>query len=114
MKIPKAILREARNSKWLEGGAWRELNIKDCRRPHELFERVLVNLAAEIELSWKDMYNSKPVREQAFRQLVVAAVLLDKRLDYQFKMYPGDRESLLGPKLAEIVRKYNYCLLEKE
>jgi len=113
MKIPKTILREARNSKWLEGGAWIELNIKHCRRTHELFERVLVNLAAEIELSWKDMYNAKPVREQAFRQLVVAAVLLDNMLAYQFKN-PGDRESLLGPKLSEIVRKYNYCLLEKE
>lgn len=114
MTIPKTIFRDARNSKWLEGGAWRDLNIKDCDRAYMVFERVLVNLAAEVRIHWRDMYNCRPVRTEAFTQLVIAAVLIDRRLDYQFKMYPTERESLMGPKLYEIVRKYNSSLLEKE
>lgn len=114
MNIPKKILRDARNSKWLEGGAWRELNIKSCSRPHEIFERVLVNLAAEVRMPWREMYNCRPSRVEAFTQLVIASVLIDRRLDYQFKMFPSERRSLLGPKLYEIVTKYNSSLLENE
>lgn len=112
MIIPKSILREARKSKWLEGGAWRELKVRDCDKPYQVFERILVNLAAEVRMSWREMYNCRPTRVEAYKQLVVAAVLIDRRLDYQFKMYPGDREALLGPVLSEIVRQYNRCLME--
>lgn len=114
MTIPKSLFEAARNSKWLEGGMWRDLQVKDCDRAHQMFERILVNLAAEVRVHWRDMYNCRPIRAEVFTQLIIAAVLIDRRLDYQFKLYPGERESLLGPKLSEIVRKYNSCLLEKK
>lgn len=115
MKISQRKMSLIVNNRWLTDESLSfQIGLDCCKRPHEVFETVFLNLGAEVGKDWKYIYNANPRNQQNFIQLCVAAILIDKWLMRLFNFTEIDRVRLLGNRLADIVYKYKNSFGEND
>lgn len=93
------------NSEWFKPYALEFLRLHECRKPHEILERIWLNVAAKCGRSWKDIYNAKQTNCEVFAELCVSLILIERALKEHLKMNDAEVEELLGYKFCQILHK---------
>lgn len=96
-----------KNSKWLEREAYESLHLETCKFTYEIFERVLVNIAASSGYKWKELHNAKPYDKELFSELVVALMIIKRGLMKHFEMDERSVNVLLGDNYVEILENHS-------
>ena len=91
------------NSDWFKPYALAFLQLDECRKPHEILERIWINVAAKCGRSWKDIYKGKEENCDLFAELCVALILIQRALKEHMYFTDEDIEILLGARLSSIV-----------
>ena len=91
------------NSDWFKPYALVFLQLDECRKPHEILERIWINVAAKCGRSWKDIYKAKEENCDLFAELCVALILIQRALKEHMYFTDEDVEILLCARLSSIV-----------
>jgi hypothetical protein len=79
------------------------LRLDECRKPHEILERIWLNVASKCGRSWKDIYHAKEVNCEVFAELCISLILIQRALKEHLNFKDDDVEELLGVKFSAIV-----------
>jgi len=77
------------------------------KKPYEIIERVLTNVAAKNGMTWKQLLQIKYTETELFAELCVAVIIIDRYLYELFRMEENVRYSLIGYEYAQIIDEYN-------
>lgn len=98
---------------WMEHNALNALKLFECTKPHQLIERVLINVAARVGKGWKEIYNAPPTKHDLFCELCVAAILIDRGLKEHLHLHEEDVLVIMRARLSQIVETYYQNLRAK-
>lgn len=111
--LNRETLNMVRQSPWLAPYALDCLRLHECKMPHQIYERVLLNVAAKRGRTWKDIYYATRYNTELFSELCVALILIDAGLRKYLKFEPEEVEEILGAKHSQIIKNY-YQLMGKK
>jgi hypothetical protein len=103
--LPKKVTEYLKNSEWLKPGKTDFLNLDNCTKPHMIFERVFVNVAASSGRTWRQLYWAKSIRPDIFADLCACSIIIDRSLKNNFKLTELERQHLMGARLTECLIK---------
>jgi hypothetical protein len=106
MTAAKSTYQLVEENHWLTQEGRNYLRLRDCKTPHELFERVFLNVSASAGKDWRDLYGTNPRNRGNMSLLIVCLNLIDEHLYSVFGMTERQRASLLGRKHYDILAKY--------
>ena len=115
MRLTPVMLQKIKCSKWIQDERLQyEIGLNETNETHEIFEVVMLNLAADMCKSWKQIYKANPRNKETFIQLCVTAILIDKWLLKRFDINESVRLRLLGSRLAGIVIQYKSYIRDNQ
>lgn len=88
------------------------MQLERCKKPYQLIEKILINVAAKNSITWKELLNAEWTDFELHPELCVAVILLNKYLYVLFNMSEADRYSLIGYKYARMIDEFNKNLVK--
>lgn len=82
------------------------LQLERCKKPYEVIEKILLNVAAKNGITWLNLLKTKPTEIEQFSELCVAIILIDRYLDQIFNIKEDERLDLVGYQFADILDAY--------
>lgn len=83
------------------------MQLERCKKPYEIIEIILLNVAAKNGIKWKDLLQTDYNQTDMFAELCVAVILIDRYLDDIFDMNQGSRLTLVGYQFSYILDQYH-------
>ena len=109
-QLSHRIIINIKSSIWFEPYYIDFLNLHECRKPHEIIERIFLNVSARINKPWKEVYHASVNNPDVFSELCVALILVQRALKDHLKMSENETTSILGGKFSNILELCNYEL----
>ena len=81
------------------------LNLDDCQHPHEIFERVFVNLGAKNGCRWINIFNAD-MSSVYFPDKIIGFLIVEKYLKKLFCNNDVEIEELIGYKMKNVIDFY--------
>ena len=112
-KLNNHIFLQIKKHDYMQKDGCAHLNLHTCKRPYEVLERILVQLAAKNSIRWQDLLKTRPNETSQYVELCVAVILIDRFLRDLFDMSERNRILLIGFEFTQIVDAY-YAFLQGE
>jgi hypothetical protein len=114
-RLTPVMLQKIKCNKWIQDEELQlQMGLNETQETYQVFEVVMLNLAADMCKSWKQIYKANPRNKETFIQLCVAAILIDKWLKNRFDINESVRLRLLGSRLAGIVIQYKSYIRDNQ
>lgn len=112
-KLNNHIFLRIKQHDYMQKDGCAHLNLHTCKRPYEVLERILVQLAAKNSVRWQDLLKARPNETNLYIELCVAIILIDRYLMDLFDMSERNRILLIGFEFTQIIDAY-YAFLQGE
>lgn len=106
MKANTRLLLLIRENDLMQPNGCDFMQLYRVKKPYEIIERILINVAAKNGMTWKQLLETKYSQTELFAELCTAVILIDKYLYDVFSMDEKDRYSLVGYEYAQIIDEY--------
>lgn len=111
--MSQELIRRVESSPYLLPDFSDNIGLNNCKRVHEAYERIFINIAANKGCKWQDIYNALPRNTEYFIDLCIGLILLERCLKNKFKLGKSERDELLGARLNDILKSYKIALESK-
>lgn len=112
MKTNARILLMIQEHDYMQSNGCDFMQLYRVKKPYEIIERVLLNLAAKNGLTWKQLLETKYSQTELFVELCVAVIIIDRYLYEVFRLEENIRYSLIGYEYAQIIDEYTKFISE--
>jgi len=82
------------------------LRLDRCKKPYEIIEIILLNVASKSGITWLNLLKTKPTEIEQYAELCVAIILIDRYLAEFFNIKEEERLDLVGYQFADILDAY--------
>ena len=96
-------------SKWLRPHSCDFMLFDETCKPHEIIERIYLNIAASIGVNWKDIYYALPETEEKWHLYTIANILIALNLIKYTTLNEGQVYLMVDEKIRQEVMDFNRC-----
>ena len=82
------------------------LRLDTCQLPHQIIEKILINVAAKNGVSWKELIGVDYYNTELVAEACVAAILIEKYISPAFDDERRSNYALSGFRYYDIVEDY--------
>jgi hypothetical protein len=92
--------------RWLRPHSCDFMLFDEKTKPHEVIERIYLNIAASLEVNWKKVYNALP-NERLYIYYIVANILISQNLIKYTTFNEGEAYLMIDATIRKRVMSYN-------
>ena len=82
------------------------MNLKECKYPYQIFEIILLNVAAKENKTWKELYKANENTPFLLTSLMVALILIRQNLKGIFSLNEKEVSQLLGIEHYSLIAEF--------